>query len=80
LGIGILSETRVLRGAVPPRLIRVWDLRLVSIYVSQMASTLVVLSVIQLSKYGSNCISVYSPNRLARHHAEHGSQTIHCLC
>jgi len=65
LGIGILSETRVLRDAVPPHLIRVWDLRLVSIglYVSQTASTLVVLSIIQLSKYGSKCISVYSPKQ-----------------
>ena len=31
LGIGILSVTRVLCDAVPPRLIRVWDLRRVSV-------------------------------------------------
>ncbi len=53
LGIGILLETRVLRDAAPPRLIPVWELRLVSLSVSQMASHLVVLSTIGLSRYGS---------------------------
>ncbi len=64
--ISILFETRVLRDAVLPRWTQVWDLRLVSLSVSQMVSNLAVLSIIWLSRYGSSCISVYSPNTLVR--------------
>ena len=64
-GTDIFAETLVRLQSVSPCLVRVCDLRLASWYVSQTASSLVVLLAIWFSKKGIKCICVYSPNTVA---------------